>query len=84
VLKRVAPRGQVTLPREVQMKAGFRPGDVVYFEVLGPGRVLCTTLPQLSPQELRDKFGFNQVIDVESDRPAWEEQEAETVLSVSV
>jgi bifunctional DNA-binding transcriptional regulator/antitoxin component of YhaV-PrlF toxin-antitoxin module len=79
-LEKVVQRGQVVLPREVQKKAGIRPGDLVYFEVLGPGRILCTVLPQLGPRELRDKFGFDQPIDLESDRPVWEEQAAKAVV----
>lgn len=72
VLAKVLARGQVTLPREVRRLAGIKPGDSLNVEVLGPGRIRFTTLPQLSPRQLRDRFPIEGPIDEPADRATWE------------
>jgi bifunctional DNA-binding transcriptional regulator/antitoxin component of YhaV-PrlF toxin-antitoxin module len=50
-LPKIQAQGQVTLPEVVRAEAGIEPGDVVAFNVLGPGRVELTTLRPMSLEE---------------------------------
>lgn len=79
-LAKVLARGQVTLPREVRQLAGIKPGDSLNVEVLGPGQVRFTALPQLSPLQLRDRYPIEGPIDEAADRAAWEGNAAADVL----
>jgi bifunctional DNA-binding transcriptional regulator/antitoxin component of YhaV-PrlF toxin-antitoxin module len=47
-LQRVQARGQVTVTRDVRERAGIKPGDEVYWRVVGPGRVELVRLDRLS------------------------------------
>ena len=38
-LSKILVRGQVAVPRKIRQEAGLRPGDVLAFEVVGPGHV---------------------------------------------
>lgn len=77
---KVLARGQVTLPREIREKAQIKPGDVLDIEVVGPGQVRVTLLPNLGPRELRDRFPIEGPIDEMADREAWQEMAAREVL----
>jgi bifunctional DNA-binding transcriptional regulator/antitoxin component of YhaV-PrlF toxin-antitoxin module len=39
-MTRVSTKNQVTLPVNAMRRAGFRPGDVLRAEVVGPGQLL--------------------------------------------
>jgi AbrB family looped-hinge helix DNA binding protein len=79
-LVKVLARGQVTLPREVRRRAGIKPGDSLYVEVIGPGRVQITALPKLGPRELRDRYPIEMPVDEAADRAAWESAAAADAL----
>lgn len=82
-LGKVQSRGQVTLPREVRRAARIECGDVLDIEVLGPGRMIVTVLPRLSPRELRERFPIEGPIDEAADRQAWQENAAAQILGRS-
>lgn len=73
---RILAQGQVTLPSEIRHAAGFKPGDVLEIEVLGPGQIRVTRLPNHGPRELRDRFPIEGPIEETADREAWPETAA--------
>jgi AbrB family looped-hinge helix DNA binding protein len=77
---KVLARGQVTLPREVRRRAHIKPGDVLNIEVLGPGRLRFTSLPCVSPRELRERFPIDMPIDEAADRAAWQSEAADEAI----
>jgi AbrB family looped-hinge helix DNA binding protein len=79
-LVKVLARGQVTLPRRVRQLAGIKPGDALNIEVLGPGRLRFTALPDLSPRELRDLYPIEAPIDEVLDRQEWQATAATEVI----
>jgi len=79
-LSRVLGRGQVTLPREVRQGARINPGDILNMEVIGPGQLRLTVLPNRSPRELRARYPIDTPIDEQRDRAAWQAEAAAEVL----
>ncbi|HUX86164.1 MAG TPA: AbrB/MazE/SpoVT family DNA-binding domain-containing protein [Chloroflexota bacterium] len=79
-LGKVMSRGQITLPREVRQRAHIEPGDVLNIEVVGPGEVRVSVLPNLSPRELRARYPIEGPIDEAGDRQAWQEEAVRNVL----
>ena len=77
---KVQSRGQVTLPSEARRKAGIRPGDTLYVEVLKEGQIRLRALPRLRPRELRDRYPIEGPVDEPRDRADWESAAAEVVV----
>ena len=50
------PNREITVPRSVRRKAGFKPGDRVEFRVSGRS---ITIVPKLSADELEDEREIN-------------------------
>jgi AbrB family looped-hinge helix DNA binding protein len=48
----VTPGSEITVPKSVRRKAGFKPGERVEFRVSGRS---ITILPKLSPDEVQDE-----------------------------
>jgi AbrB family looped-hinge helix DNA binding protein len=46
------PKTEITVPKSIRRKAGFKPGDRVEFQVSGRS---ITIVPKLSPEELQDE-----------------------------
>jgi len=46
------PKTEITVPKSVRRKAGFKPGDQVVFQVSDRS---ITIVPKLSPDELQDE-----------------------------
>jgi AbrB family looped-hinge helix DNA binding protein len=77
---KIQTRGQVTLPRAIRQRAGIKPGDVVLFEVIGPGRVEMRTLPRLTLAEALEKYTVSGQVDDAHDRALWQGRAAEDVV----
>jgi AbrB family looped-hinge helix DNA binding protein len=50
------PNTEITVPKSIRRKAGFKPGDRVEFRVSGRS---ITIVPKLSPGELEDEREIN-------------------------
>jgi AbrB family looped-hinge helix DNA binding protein len=50
------PNTEITVPKSIRRKAGFKPGDRVEFRVSGRS---ITIVPKLSPDELEDEREIN-------------------------
>ena len=46
------PKTEITVPKSVRRKAGFKPGDQVEFKVSGKA---ITIVPKLTPDEIQDE-----------------------------
>jgi AbrB family looped-hinge helix DNA binding protein len=79
-IARILGRGQVTVPRSIRQAADIKPGDVVAFEVTGPGRVELRTLPRLRFADLLARYRIEGPIDDERDREEWQDTAAKDVI----
>ena len=79
-VSKILARGQVTLPRRIRQAAGLRPGDVLAFEVLGPGKVEVRALSGLTLEETFAKYEITEPIDDAADREKWQDQAARDVI----
>jgi AbrB family looped-hinge helix DNA binding protein len=79
-MARVQSRGQVTLPKDARRKAGIRPGDTLFVEVLKEGQIRLRALPRLTPRELRDRYPIDVPVDERRDRADWESAAAKEVV----
>ena len=79
-LAKVLARGQVTVPRTIRKAAGLKSGDIVAFEVTGPGRVELRALPRLTLAEALARYRIEGPVDDALDRQAWQQSAAEDVL----
>jgi len=82
-LGKVMARGQITLPRDVRQRAHIEPGDVLNIEVVGPGEVRVTVLPNLGPRDLRARYPIERPIDEAADRADWQAEAARAALGKS-
>lgn len=79
-LSRVQSRGQVTISAEVRKAAGIQPGDVVFFEAVGVGKVSLTVLPGREPlKEVFRRYGGPGVVP----ENLWERVEADMAGDIS-
>ena len=47
------PKTEITVPKSIRRKAGFKPGDQVEFQVSGRS---ITIVPKLTPDEIQDEW----------------------------
>jgi AbrB family looped-hinge helix DNA binding protein len=73
---KVLARGQITLPAQTRARAGIRPGDTVFVEVVSPGIVNLIALPRHTPRELHDLYPIASPVDVDADREVWQPKAA--------
>lgn len=79
-LGKVQSRGQITLPSSVRQAAAIEPGDVVAFEVVGPGRLELRALPRQRLAETFARYHIEGPIDDATDREDWQNQAAGDVI----
>ena len=79
-VSKILARGQVTVPRKIRQAAGLRPGDVLAFEVIGPGKVELRALSRLTLEEALAKYHIVGPIDDAADREEWQDQAARDVM----
>ena len=80
-VSKIQSRGQVTVPKEVRQKAGIEPGDVLTFEVTGPGEIRLRSLPRLRLAEALERYQIEMPVDDLADRVEWQRGAAKDVLS---
>jgi len=79
-LGKVQSRGQITLPSSVRQAAAIAPGDVVAFEVVGPGRIEVRALPRERLAETFARYHVEGPIDDVADREDWQDRAAQDVI----
>ena len=79
--RRVGPRGRITLPHEVRLAAGIKPGDLVRVEVAGPRRITISVITQLTLDDLVELYPIEGPVDIARDRQEWEAEAAREVLA---
>ncbi len=79
-LGKVLARGRITVPRTIRNAAGLKPGDVVSFQVTGPGTVELTILPRLRLTEALERYRIEGPIDEVEARVQWQAQAATELL----
>lgn len=80
-LGKVQSRGQITLPSSVRQSAGLRPGDVLAFKVVGPGKIELRALSRLTLKEALAKWPIEGPVDDAADREEWQDVAARDVIS---
>ena len=80
-VSKIKSRGQITVPKEVRQKAGIEPGDVLTFEVTGPGEIRLRSLPRLRLAEALERYRIETPVDDLADRAEWQRRAAKDILS---
>jgi bifunctional DNA-binding transcriptional regulator/antitoxin component of YhaV-PrlF toxin-antitoxin module len=60
------------VPQAVRRAAGYAPGDVLSFQVTGPGVIEIVRLPRLTLEEALARYQITETVDGDRDWQEWE------------
>ena len=72
----VQPDGSIKVPSEVLHRAGIKPGDEVYLWTTGRGDLNGVMIPDLTLEEMIERFGNKEVIEIDWPKLREEAEEA--------
>jgi bifunctional DNA-binding transcriptional regulator/antitoxin component of YhaV-PrlF toxin-antitoxin module len=70
--------GSVTIPAEVLERAGIKPGDELYFWTTGQGNLSAVLLPNLTIDELFERYGDPTITEID-----WKQVDAEVEEAIA-
>ncbi|MGI8644200.1 MAG: AbrB/MazE/SpoVT family DNA-binding domain-containing protein [Thermomicrobiales bacterium] len=79
-IAKVQSRGQVTLPSQERKAIGLQPGDMVVVRQTGDQTLELKAIPRMTVQEMVERYGVDEPIDVERVRAEAEDDMAADFL----
>ncbi len=79
-IAKVQSRGQVTVPSRERKAIGLRPGDMVIIRQTAPNTLELKILPQMTFQEVLERYHIDGPVDISALRAAAEEDMAADFL----
>jgi bifunctional DNA-binding transcriptional regulator/antitoxin component of YhaV-PrlF toxin-antitoxin module len=77
---KVQTNGEISLPIEIQQAVGIEPGDSISIDVTASGTVEIRPMPNVTFDDLLERYRIDGPIDDRADREAWQDVAARDVL----